>query len=626
MKYRAEIDGLRAIAVLSVTLFHFFPISTSYGFNGYLGVDVFFVISGFLISTYIYDGLNRESFSFKDFYLRRVRRILPAAFFVLFLTTIISIPIMTSYDLSSYFKSLLATILFVPNIYFWRTGGYFGDLDAQKPLLHYWSLGVEEQFYLFFPLFLYLCYKFFHKKNILKLVVLITVISLALNIFAILSSASNPAFFLLPTRIWEFGCGSLAALLSKNRSLLSHKYITNLLFSCLIISFFFFNIDNLLPISFPIVLVTAVFLTIKHDKNTISYKVLSNSIMRYIGKISFSLYLFHWPAVVFIGYIFIDEPPLKVILLTMILTFILSHLSYYIIEEPFRKKYQTKLVVYFCVISFFVLGTLSLIGINSNLLKYNSDKHIDAIASQIQTVYKCPVSTYQVYGGSRACNLKGVNDANIAETILLGNSHAQMYAPIFIDNKNIESISLVTLNGCLPTTNINISKNCSFLAKKNISALKNNKSLKSIYIGMTWYKNDYTFGNNIVKKEELLTDILALINYFEMQGIDVYVLSPIPIPNFYHASELSRKLKFKHITLENYFEESRVDYKKFYKEIELFDIALHERLNSNYIKIYKNFCDQKYCYFGDKDGSYYSDNNHLGSHGLSMVKNIFQNQ
>ena len=165
MNYRAEIDGLRAIAVLSVLIFHFFPTTLNLGFNGFLGVDIFFVISGFLISKYIYRGLETNSFSFKQFYWRRIKRILPAALFTLILTSCVGIFLLTPYDLDSYFKSLLAALVFIPNIYFWRTGGYFGDLDSLKPLLHYWSLGIEEQFYLFFPITLFIIYKLIGKND-----------------------------------------------------------------------------------------------------------------------------------------------------------------------------------------------------------------------------------------------------------------------------------------------------------------------------------------------------------------------------------------------------------------------------------------------------------------------------
>ena len=150
-KYRSEIDGLRAIAVIPVVFFHA-------GFNffsgGYVGVDVFLVISGYLITTIILKGLENKTFSIINFYERRARRILPALIFIIFITSILSFIFLTRSELSSYFRSVIATLLFYSNFYFWKTSPYFKAESDLEPLLHTWSLSIEEQFYLLFPLLL----------------------------------------------------------------------------------------------------------------------------------------------------------------------------------------------------------------------------------------------------------------------------------------------------------------------------------------------------------------------------------------------------------------------------------------------------------------------------------------
>ena len=215
---RVDIDILRAISVISVIIFHldktFFPL-------GYLGVDIFFVISGYLITKIISKELENNKFSFKHFYLRRIKRILPAFLVVLFTALVGMFFILLSADFKFFTESLLASLAFVPNIYFWITGGYFGSNDELKPLLHLWSLGVEEQFYFFFPVIFFLIFKNFSKLIYKILFILIIIFfSYSINIFFIIKGHLDPNFFLLPSRAWQFGLGAVAALLP----LLNLKY------------------------------------------------------------------------------------------------------------------------------------------------------------------------------------------------------------------------------------------------------------------------------------------------------------------------------------------------------------------------------------------------------------------
>jgi len=204
--YRPEIDGLRALAVMPVLFFHagFSLIS-----GGYIGVDIFFVISGYLITSIIQREISTNRFSIINFYERRARRILPA----LFVVCLACIPFgyfwMLPFELKSFFDSIISINLFVSNILFWRESEYFSAAAELKPLLHTWSLSVEEQFYVFFPLLLFFLSKF--KNVVVFLVILIiTLLSLALADFAV-THHSTANFYLLPTRIWELGIGALLA-------------------------------------------------------------------------------------------------------------------------------------------------------------------------------------------------------------------------------------------------------------------------------------------------------------------------------------------------------------------------------------------------------------------------------
>lgn len=204
-KYRPDIDGLRAIAVLAVVLFHAFPSSLR---GGFIGVDIFFVISGFLISTIIYENVRNKTFSFQDFYSRRVRRIFPALLVVISVTFGFGFFILSADEFNQLGKLVASGIGFVANLVLWSESGYFDAATETKPLLHLWSLGIEEQFYIIWPLLLVFAWN--KKINLFFVTILILVLSFTLNIFNIKADPVG-TFYSPLTRIWELLFGSLLA-------------------------------------------------------------------------------------------------------------------------------------------------------------------------------------------------------------------------------------------------------------------------------------------------------------------------------------------------------------------------------------------------------------------------------
>lgn len=204
-KYRPDIDGLRAIAVLSVVAFHFFPSSIKGGFTG---VDVFFVISGYLISMIIFKNLDKGTFNFKQFYSRRIQRILPALLLVLVASYVLGYFILLADEYKQLGKHIIGSASFISNFVLWNESGYFEKVAETKPLLHLWSLAIEEQFYIFWPLTLWLAWKI--KFNLFSTTILIAIISFYLNVKGIKHDAIA-TFFSPQTRIWELMSGSILA-------------------------------------------------------------------------------------------------------------------------------------------------------------------------------------------------------------------------------------------------------------------------------------------------------------------------------------------------------------------------------------------------------------------------------
>ncbi len=340
--YRKEIDFLRAIAVLFVIIYHYFP---NFLPKGYLGVDLFFVISGFLISFQIYNQTIKNNFSFKDFYIRRAKRILPVAILTLIVVCFISLCLFTDKDFYSFFESLIYSLFFSSNFFFWLDGGYFGPNDELKPLLHFWSLGIEEQFYIFFPIFFIFLIKLLKNKNILFFIVfLIILLSLGLNIFLTNIGGANPAFFLLPTRVWNLGFGVLAMLILIKKGEI-HSNIEAVFFIILILLGFHYELPYL-PNNFLIIFSSFMLLRKKLPKNFTLNFLVKNKFFNYIGLISFSLYLWHWPLLVFFKYYFVYEVNIWIKIFSIIIVFSLSAFSYHFVELFFRYKFNFKKLTY----------------------------------------------------------------------------------------------------------------------------------------------------------------------------------------------------------------------------------------------------------------------------------------
>ncbi|MBZ9809243.1 acyltransferase [Mesorhizobium sp. BR1-1-9] len=343
MNYRRDIDGLRAIAVLPVVLFHF-GLSAIPG--GFTGVDIFFVISGYLISGSLLDDLERGQFSIGRFYWRRARRILPALTFVIVLASIAAWFILLPSDLNEFSLSVIAASTFWSNIYFWKTTNYFSIDAALRPLLHTWSLSVEEQYYIFAPILVYLIYRYASKRW-LTILLPIAIGSFALAVMAT-SMAPTAGFYLLPTRIWELALGAML-MLRKPPALASRPAMELIgLAGFAMIAFGFVTISESDPFPgynalFPCI-GTALLIYAGHDRAgeqrpaTIATRVLQFPPLVWIGLISYSLYLVHWPINSFVHYVSLKAIGVPTIIAMTVASFALATFSWKYVEQPFRRK------------------------------------------------------------------------------------------------------------------------------------------------------------------------------------------------------------------------------------------------------------------------------------------------
>jgi peptidoglycan/LPS O-acetylase OafA/YrhL len=334
LKYRAEIDGLRALAVVPVILFHA-------GFElfsgGFVGVDVFFVISGYLITTILIEDMENNRFSLLNFYERRARRILPALFFVMLVCIPFAWMWMLPNQMKDFSQSLVAVSLFASNILFWRESGYFDAAAEEKPLLHTWSLAVEEQYYIFFPIFLILAWRF-GKNRVFWMIVVMASASLLLSEWG-WRNKPTANFYLAPTRAWELFAGSIAAFIVQKNGVQKNNFLALLGLAGIVFSIFFYDESTPFPSVYALVPVIGVVLLVLYaERETLAAKLLSTKAFVGIGLISYSAYLWHQPLFAFSRIKLLQEPSSMLMSVLALCSLLLAYFSWKFIETPFRKR------------------------------------------------------------------------------------------------------------------------------------------------------------------------------------------------------------------------------------------------------------------------------------------------
>ncbi len=571
LKYRSDIDGLRAIAVLAVVSFHAFP---NWLKGGFIGVDVFFVISGYLISTIIFKSLDKGTFSFYDFYARRIKRVFPALILVLVTFLIFGWFTLLANEYKQLGKHILAGAGFVSNIVFWREASYFDNAADTKPFLHLWSLGVEEQFYIVWPLILWFVLK--RKLNLVTTTVIFAITSFVLNLKGI-KQDSVATFYSLQTRFWELLTGSLLAwvelyknnqyahLRKKLGSYISNivhlekqevgdKLLSNALsfFGFTLLAYGFLQLNK--GLSFPgkwalIPVIGTLLLLISGSKAWVNRTILSNKIAVWIGLISFPLYLWHWPLLSFARIIYDGEVSGRIIsVIVVILSIVLAWLTYKHVECPLRfGKHSKAKVITLCVLMV-VIGCIgqyiySHDGLKFRLINKLNNGVNEALSYDWSKGFRhteCFIDDTDEKSSkfSRIC---GEPSKNIRSILIWGDSHAASLYRGFDFQARSRNFSLYqfTASGCPPILNFYI-ENIQGCINSNKYVYEELKILKPdiVIMAASWASYDVKYGLETLYYDKLIETIDKL----KLLGIkNIIILGPLPMYKVNQANLLIKR-------------------------------------------------------------------------------------
>jgi peptidoglycan/LPS O-acetylase OafA/YrhL len=635
-QYIEHIDGLRCISIISVIFYHLELINVD---GGFLGVDIFFAISGYLITKILIEN----NFNFLNFYKNRIRRILPALVFMLLIITPIFYFIENDYlNLKEISKSVISVIFFYSNFYYKLRTDYFDDQIYSKPLLHTWSLSIEEQFYIFFPIFLLICITFFKKKiiNIFLLIIFVNIIfvqiggNINLNYpyidekITFFNQSVFFDFFSPLSRIWEFLFGSIAYLyreainIKKNniKSLIIIFGYFLIFYSVIYFdnNMFYPNILTLIPILGTLIVI------ILENKKSLTFKIITNKIILKIGLMSYSLYIWHFPILAiskYYNYEFLDSFYGKVLLLIVFI--ITSFISYKFIEKPFRNKK---------IINFRKTCTLLLLGIIANVLivllinfskhKEKSYKNLFSNYSFKEAYINDPIQSDSDERSKRNKIINDIqdkkNDGSKKNIIIVGDSHAEDLAMIFYHNYEFyNNYNFKIIKTRLYTLGNNSLANIELQKKffENNSVLSSDLIIISnrFFPYKTMQDIEYAFKGyqNIEKEFNSKKKIILLNNSPEFIGNYDPIKSII----------LSKNKTIPEPTLENLI----------YKNISKKLFALNDKIKKfamnnsiNLIDVFEIFCQKeiKICIYRDNNGKMlFRDSNHLTVNGAKYIAN-----
>lgn len=564
--YRPDIDGLRAIAIISVVGFHAFP---SWITGGFIGVDIFFVISGYLITLKITDGLIKNTFSFFDFYSRRIRRLFPAMLLVLLASFAFGWVALFADEYKQLGKHIAGGAGFVSNFMLWSESGYFDSSTEQKPLLHLWSLSIEEQFYIFWPLLLWLIW--LKRIDFVVITIIIIFVSFIFNIIGV-GTNSVGAFYSPLTRFWELSVGSLLAGLTiykRNVFAYSNIAIESLkenIYVCACVSRvlnkprvnfqslagFGLIIVGLLSITkerqFPgwwvllPVLGTALVIS-AGEKAWFNRVVLSHKIFVWFGLISFPLYLWHWPIFSFAHILRGEALPIELSVSLVIISILLAFLTYTFIEKPVKYIKFKPLNAVTLIVLMTIIGSIGYSSYVNDGFGFRLKENENQVKQFDWKNNNYSVECKLKYIGDDYCNITHID--KVPSAALIGDSHANHFYLGLSEYYLKREGNLINLGagGCPPLfyidmTGPNTSPNCYARTRLLYDFVLNSVDIKIVYIAF-WH--DAYFANDLIYTDKLnqlngknnnylyvLNALIRTVNDLENKGKQVVLIYDMP--------------------------------------------------------------------------------------------------
>jgi peptidoglycan/LPS O-acetylase OafA/YrhL len=607
MKYRPDIDGLRAIAVLLVVIYHAFPHALP---GGFIGVDIFFVISGYLISTVLFQGIQGGTFSLVDFYSRRIRRIFPALSVVLLATGIFGWFALRADELSQLGKHIAAGAGFVSNLVLWSESGYFDAAAETKPLLHLWSLGIEEQFYFFFPIILWLAWK--AKQNLLKVTVFVAAASFVWNIYQY-NNDTTALFYSPQTRFWELMIGAVLAYFTlhpptrlEHVGLLQNAELRSVIGLVLIVigvvtggrAFAYPGVWAIFPTLGSALLISA------GQTTVINRHLLSFRPMVLIGLISYPLYLWHWPLLSYARILEGRTPSATVRVLCVVAAFVLAIITFRLIERPLRFHVRQSRVAVVLLISVFAVGVSGFVihqqngfpgrSIDLREVKFDGDiGHVDFHAYVENKFFPCTPDAVRAQAEKWEDILRcsqSRNDKPI-DTVLLGDSHAEHLFIGVAESLPEKNVAFYIRNG------MSVRSNPGF--DVIFEAIDSNPSIKQVVITSLWSL-----------RQVPVPDMIDTIRSLQNTGKTVFITDDTPDFSFDPAL-----CKFKG--------ECTEPASSFMARYNTYQQALRDVLDSvpgvELIRTSEYLCNADICRMGDDGKLYYRDPNHLSIPGSQFI-------
>ncbi len=616
MTFRTDINGLRALAVIAVTIFHFNETILP---GGFIGVDVFFVISGFLMTKIIMNGLDDNTFSLKTFYTSRANRIVPPLAALCFTLLIFGWFFLTPDDYRQVGNDVLNSMLFISNFIYAKEKGYFEPASSEEWLLHTWSLSVEWQFYLIYPLILLGIYKFLGKNKTNIFIIVVTFVSFITCVIWT-NIAPTSSYFLLPSRAWEMLMGAIAFLypLSHKKN---HRFLPWFGIAIILFSTFLINKTDLWPSYLTSLPILGTFLIIASNQKNI---ILDNKIMQYIGTWSYSIYLWHWFFVTIGEYLKLNNW----IYTGLILSILIGYLSFQIIELRKRVLSPLTLIVFLCLLSALIHKT--------NGMFYHYPDKVKSIYKE--TKYK-PVDCNVNNGyGCKYINNDKVHNNGHADYILLGDSHAetQLYTILSSIEEN-KSLIYINTSGCLFIPDIKANRELSqctnsinyvynHLIPNNIESTLIFVQRTNIYF-QAYLKDEVKNPHQDIRsmqdispnksvKEHYISTLCSL-----NEKLDVIITRPTPELPFNAPYQLVKSILLKN--------------KSFSENLSLDELNNRNKPTNELFKSLTQcgvtvldpipyLCNESYCPFEKNDNLIYRDDDHLSQFGSELLRKMWE--